>query len=57
MEASPRRFQPMNVNYGLFPPLEGAPRRMRRREKNERLANRALDALVPFAERCATLVR
>ena len=32
-------FQPMNANYGLFPPLEG---RVRGREKKLRLAERAL---------------
>ncbi len=40
-------FQPMNVNYGLFPPLEGVGR-LRKREKNERLATRALAALEPY---------
>jgi len=40
----PRRkdFQPMNANYGLFPPLPG---RERGREKRERLARRALHDL------------
>jgi methylenetetrahydrofolate--tRNA-(uracil-5-)-methyltransferase len=40
-------FQPMNVNYGLFPPLE-ATGRIAKREKNERLAERALAALEPY---------
>jgi len=48
-EADPDHFQPMNVNYGLFPPLEGAPRKPRKREKNERLAARALAALAGWA--------
>lgn len=58
-EARPKGFQPMNVNYGLFPPLEapdrvgsrerGArPHRMKKREKSERLALRALEALEPY---------
>jgi methylenetetrahydrofolate--tRNA-(uracil-5-)-methyltransferase len=34
-----RHFQPMNVNYGLFPPLEG---RVRKQERRARLAERAL---------------
>jgi methylenetetrahydrofolate--tRNA-(uracil-5-)-methyltransferase len=51
LEADERDFQPMNVNYGLFPPL-GVGGRRRRRERNERLAARALDALAPFAARC-----
>ncbi len=43
--ADPRRFQPTNVHYGLFPPLAARPRRLARREKNEQLAQRALGAL------------
>jgi methylenetetrahydrofolate--tRNA-(uracil-5-)-methyltransferase len=50
-EADPERFQPMNVNYGLFPALEGAPRQ--RRARCERLAARALADLAPFAARIA----
>ena len=49
--ADPRHFQPMNVNYGLFPPLSGAPARLRKPEKNQRLAARALEALEPFLRR------
>jgi methylenetetrahydrofolate--tRNA-(uracil-5-)-methyltransferase len=55
LEADPRRFQPMNVNYGLFPPLEGAPRRGRR-ERGERLAARGLDAFGAWVARAAALV-
>jgi methylenetetrahydrofolate--tRNA-(uracil-5-)-methyltransferase len=51
--ADPRHFQPMNVNYGLFPPLADAPPRLRKREKNERLAARALQALEGFVRRTA----
>lgn len=54
--ADPRRFQPMNVNYGLFPPLAGPPRRVRRREKNEQLAARALEALAPYAQSASALL-
>jgi len=42
-----RDFQPMNVNFGLFPRLEGTGR-LKKREKHERLAARALEALEPF---------
>ena len=43
--ADPRAaFQPSNVNFGLFPPLEGG-MRLPRPEKNRRLAERALAAL------------
>jgi len=55
VEADPRNFQPMNVNYGLFPPLDQGPTRLRRREKHEQLAARALEALEPYAQRCAAL--
>lgn len=40
-----RDFQPMNVNYGLFPPLT---RRLRGREKKSSLAKRALQDLVTW---------
>ena len=53
--ADPRRFQPMNVNYGLFPPLEGPPKRIGRGEKNERLAERALARIAPYAARADAL--
>ncbi len=56
VEADPRNFQPMNVNYGLFPPLADLPRRTPKREKHARLAKRALEALAPFAERTAALL-
>lgn len=40
-----KNFQPMNVNFGLVPPLE---RRVPKKEKNEKLAERALAALAEF---------
>jgi methylenetetrahydrofolate--tRNA-(uracil-5-)-methyltransferase len=49
--ADPRNFQPMNVNFGLFPPLADAPLKLRKPEKYARLAARALEALQPFASR------
>jgi methylenetetrahydrofolate--tRNA-(uracil-5-)-methyltransferase len=58
-DADPGRFQPMNVNYGLFPPLAapGAPaRRLRKPEKNAALAARALDDLAGFASAAEALV-
>jgi methylenetetrahydrofolate--tRNA-(uracil-5-)-methyltransferase len=55
-DADPRDFQPMNVNYGLFPPLEGESRRIRRREKSEKLATRALDALAIYQRATAELL-
>lgn len=40
-----KNFQPMNVNFGLVPPLE---KRVPKKEKNEKLAGRALAALDAF---------
>ena len=56
-DADPRHFQPMNVNWGLFPAIEPAvvvpepgarPRREKRPERNARLAQRALADLEPW---------
>lgn len=41
-QASPKDFQPMNVNYGLFPPLKG---RVPKKERRAALARRALEDL------------
>jgi methylenetetrahydrofolate--tRNA-(uracil-5-)-methyltransferase len=49
----PHGFQPMNVNFGLFPPLAGE--RVKRPDKNALLAERALAALESY--RAATAVR
>lgn len=41
-----KHFQPMNANFGLFPPLE---KRIKgKKEKNEAIAGRALDRLAQF---------
>jgi methylenetetrahydrofolate--tRNA-(uracil-5-)-methyltransferase len=48
-EAKPDGFQPMNVNYGLFPPLESQGRRVPRRDRNLRMSARALADLEPWA--------
>jgi methylenetetrahydrofolate--tRNA-(uracil-5-)-methyltransferase len=45
-DSSPENFQPMNVNYGLFPPLEGA--RKKRADRRLAMADRALEALEPW---------
>ncbi len=42
-------FQPMNVNFGLFPPLPG---KVKARERKARLARRALEDLKEWKERC-----
>jgi methylenetetrahydrofolate--tRNA-(uracil-5-)-methyltransferase len=41
-EADPAHFQPMNINYGLFPPLPG---RAKKKERRGLMAQRALDSL------------
>jgi methylenetetrahydrofolate--tRNA-(uracil-5-)-methyltransferase len=45
--ADVRHFQPMNVNYGLFPELEG---RVKKKERRARLAERALSSLGSWLE-------
>ncbi|HIJ95659.1 MAG TPA: methylenetetrahydrofolate--tRNA-(uracil(54)-C(5))-methyltransferase (FADH(2)-oxidizing) TrmFO [Desulfuromonadales bacterium] len=40
--ADVKHFQPMNVNYGLFPELSG---KIKKKERRQKLAERALDAL------------
>ena len=63
-DSDPGDFQPMNVNFGLFPPLadpcheegRGGGRRLRKREKHEQLAARALADLDPFAKRAEALL-
>jgi methylenetetrahydrofolate--tRNA-(uracil-5-)-methyltransferase len=56
MSADPRTFQPMNVNFGLFPPLTGVPRKLRKREKSERMTARALEALAPYVETVSAML-
>ena len=46
--ASEENFQPMNVNFGLLPPLEG---RVKKREKKSKLAERALKSIDEFLGR------
>lgn len=63
--ADARHFQPMNVNYGLFPALEpeqafavsksGRRIKLGKREKNDALAHRALASLAPFQARIAAV--
>ena len=44
---SGKRFEPMNANFGMMPPLESKPR-LRKRDKKIAIANRALEALGAF---------
>lgn len=43
-----KHFQPMNANFGLFPPLENRIRN--KKEKNEAIANRALESIEQFKQ-------
>ena len=45
--ADVKHFQPMNVNYGLFPELPG---RIKKKERRQKLAERALVALEEWRE-------
>ena len=46
--ADVKHFQPMNVNYGLFPELPG---RIKKKERRQKLAERALVALDEWKEK------
>ncbi|AHD05969.1 FADH(2)-oxidizing methylenetetrahydrofolate--tRNA-(uracil(54)-C(5))-methyltransferase TrmFO [Paenibacillus larvae] len=49
--ADSKHFQPMNANFGLFPPL---PERIKnKKEKNEKLAKRALETIQNFSKNLA----
>jgi len=45
--ADAKTFQPMNVNFGLFPPMEG---KMKKKDRKPAKAKRALDALAEWIE-------
>ncbi|MCM2268609.1 MAG: methylenetetrahydrofolate--tRNA-(uracil(54)-C(5))-methyltransferase (FADH(2)-oxidizing) TrmFO [Thermoanaerobaculia bacterium] len=49
-ESDPEHFQPANINYGLFPPLEPEPKK---RERRAALAARALADLAAWSRACA----
>jgi methylenetetrahydrofolate--tRNA-(uracil-5-)-methyltransferase len=46
--ADPDKFQPMNANFGLLPPLDTRVRN--KRERRERMAERALETMRGFAD-------
>ncbi|MEK5215087.1 MULTISPECIES: FADH(2)-oxidizing methylenetetrahydrofolate--tRNA-(uracil(54)-C(5))-methyltransferase TrmFO [Psychrobacillus] len=50
-EANPRNFQPMNINFGLFPELQ--PKVRDKKVKVEQLANRALTTIRNFMKKTA----
>lgn len=47
-DSDAKGFQPMNVNYGLFPPLEN--RKRKRAERRLAMAERGLEAISPWLE-------
>ncbi|MET0960335.1 MAG: FADH(2)-oxidizing methylenetetrahydrofolate--tRNA-(uracil(54)-C(5))-methyltransferase TrmFO [Psychrobacillus psychrotolerans] len=50
-EANPKNFQPMNINFGLFPELQ--PKVRDKKVKVEQLANRALTTIQNFMKKTA----
>ncbi len=46
-QTSHKNFQPMNINFGLFPPLQT---RARRKERNKLIVQRALKDLKPWRD-------
>ncbi|MCP4004564.1 MAG: methylenetetrahydrofolate--tRNA-(uracil(54)-C(5))-methyltransferase (FADH(2)-oxidizing) TrmFO [bacterium] len=49
-ESRSKSFQPMNINFGLFPPLEELGR-LSRKDRNAKLVARALEDLQTWSER------
>ncbi|EPE63081.1 tRNA:m(5)U-54 methyltransferase [Exiguobacterium sp. S17] len=45
-----KHFQPMNANFGLVPSFEDAPKKMKKQERYERYANRALETIQQYKE-------
>jgi methylenetetrahydrofolate--tRNA-(uracil-5-)-methyltransferase len=58
-EAAPESFQPMNVNLGIFPPLDfsgaGKRKKMSKPERSQAYADRSAQAMEKFFERCPLL--
>ena len=49
-QAVAETFQPMNVNFGLFPPLSNEPKRLGARERKKLYTDRAREALSAWLE-------
>ncbi len=47
IETQTKNFQPMNINFGLFPPFQG---RVPRKERKKRVTERSLQDLDPWRE-------
>lgn len=54
VNADPKHFQPMNVNFGLFPPLDVKIRD--KRQKNKAIAERSLASLNKFREKFDNII-
>jgi len=46
--ANPKNFQPMNINFGIFEDLAG---RIKKKEKKEKYANRAIDVINTYKDK------
>ena len=53
--ADPKHFQPMNINWGLFPPLSEK-KKLSKKEKYHKLAQRALKSLTEWIEKEKVLI-
>ena len=51
IEANPKNFQPMNINFGLFPPLE---KRVPKRFRKKHVTNRAIEDLEQWRSELAS---
>ena len=40
-----KHFAPMNINFGLLPPAENTGRRLSKKDRQQRIAERALERL------------
>ncbi len=58
-ESSAKRFQPMNITFGLFPPIDmprlSGPKRIARRQKHTLLAERAIQSIPSYARSVESL--
>ncbi len=57
VSADPKHFQPMNINWGLFPPLKIKGKRKTKRERYRLMAERALARLSEWLEEIGEALR
>ena len=57
VSADPKHFQPMNINWGLFPPLKINGKRKTKRERYRLMAERALARLSEWLEEIGEALR